>query len=106
MGDFLPDEQAAADMEWVQERQAEQTIVCALQSSLNTFPPLQAQVIRCRFYAQLTRPQTAQAAESDIGSGAAGGIKSIAKSPLESGGTGRELGGLFIMIYQVCDIRK
>lgn len=106
MGDFLPDEQAAADMERVQERQAGQTILCALQSGLKALPPLQAQVIRCRLYAQLTRPQTAQAAESDIGSGAAGGIKSIAKSPLESGGTGRELGGLFIMIYQVCDIRK
>lgn len=60
IGGLLPDEQAAVDMERVQERQAGQTIVCALQSGLKALPPLQAQIVRCRSYAQLTRPQTAQ----------------------------------------------
>lgn len=60
MGDFLPDEQAVVDIERVQERRTGEAIACALQSSLKALPPLQAQVVHCRFYAQLTRPQTAQ----------------------------------------------
>lgn len=59
MSDFLPDEQAAADLEQVHERQAGEAVAHALQRGLNTLPALQIQVIRCRFYAQLTRPQTA-----------------------------------------------
>ena len=46
------------------------------------------------------------AAEFGTGTGAAGGVKGIAKPLLESGDTGRKLDALFIMIYQVCDIRK
>lgn len=60
MGDFLPNEQAAADMERVHERQAGAAIAHALQSGLNALSPLQIQVIHCRFYARLTRPQTAR----------------------------------------------
>lgn len=59
-GDLLPDEQAAAELEQVAERLVEETINAALHHAMMELPTTQLEVIRCRFYQQLTRPQTAQ----------------------------------------------
>lgn len=47
-------------MEQVAERLVEEAINAALHHAMMELPTMQLAVIRCRFYQQLTRPQTAQ----------------------------------------------
>lgn len=56
-GDFIPDLNAAAELEQTDERYTAQVLTQAICRILS---PIQIAVVRCRFYQQFTRPQTAQ----------------------------------------------
>ena len=63
LGDTIPDESAAEDMEQIIERVYQDNMRNAVENALTTLNDQQREVIRCRFYQSMTAAETAEALE-------------------------------------------